>query len=59
MPAQLEGKINTQVFERIDLLYRLNVQKHLGDISAIIVRRYAGQLANLAYFDVEINTRWS
>ena len=34
------------MFERIDLLYSLDVHKHLGDFSDLIVRRYARQLAN-------------
>ena len=34
------------MFERIDLLYSLDVHKHLGDLSDLIVRRYARQLAN-------------
>jgi TnpA family transposase len=35
-----------QVFERIGLLYSLDVHKHLGGLSDPIVRRYARQLAN-------------
>lgn len=29
-----------EVFERIELLYALNVHKHLDDLSGLIVRRY-------------------
>ena len=45
-PAKHSTVQIAQVFERIDLLYRLSVHKHLGDLSDLIVRRYARQLAN-------------
>jgi hypothetical protein len=45
-PAKHSTVQIAQVFERIDLLYSLDVHKHLGDISDLIVRRYARQLAN-------------
>lgn len=35
-----------EVFERIELLYALNVHKHLDDLSGPIVRRYARRLAS-------------
>jgi TnpA family transposase len=45
-PAKHSTVQIAQVFERIDLLYSLDVHKHLGDLSDLIVRRYARQLAN-------------
>ena len=45
-PAKHSTVQIAQVFERIDLLYSLDVHKHLGDVSDLIVRRYARQLAN-------------
>ena len=45
-PAKHSTVQIAQVFERIDLLYSLSVHKHLGDLSDLIVRRYARQLAN-------------
>lgn len=45
-PAKHSTVQIAQVFERIDLLYSLNVHKHLGTLSDLIVRRYARQLAN-------------
>jgi TnpA family transposase len=45
-PAKHSTVQIAQVFERIDLLYSLEVHKHLGDLSDLIVRRYARQLAN-------------
>ena len=45
-PAKHSSPQIAQVFERIDLLYSLDVHKHLGDLSDLIVRRYARQLAN-------------
>ena len=45
-PAKHSTVQIAQVFERIDLLYSLDVHKHLGNISDLIVRRYARQLAN-------------
>ena len=44
-PAKHSTVQIAQVFERIDLLYSFNVHKHLGDLSDLIVRRYARQLA--------------
>jgi len=45
-PAKHSTVQIAQVFERIDLLYSLNVHTHLGNLSDLIVRRYARQLAN-------------
>ena len=45
-PAKHSTVQIAQVFERIDLLYSLDVHKHLGTLSDLIVRRYARQLAN-------------
>jgi len=45
-PAKHSTVQIAQVFERIDLLYSLDVHKHLGDLSDPIVRRYARQLAS-------------
>ena len=45
-PAKHSTVQIAQVFERIDLLYRLDVHKHLVDLSDITVRRYARQLAS-------------
>lgn len=45
-PAKHSTVQIAQVFERIDLLYSLDVHKHLGDVSDLIARRYARQLAN-------------
>ena len=45
-PAKHSTVQITQVFERICLLYSLDVHKHLGTLSDLIVRRYARQLAN-------------
>jgi len=45
-PAKHSTVQIAQVFERIDLLYSLDVHKHLGGLSDLIVRRYARQLAN-------------
>ena len=45
-PAKHSTVQIAQVFERIDLLYSLDVHKHLGKLSDLIVRRYARQLAN-------------
>ena len=45
-PAKHSTVQIAQVFERIDLLYSLDVHKHLGNLSDLIVRRYARQLAN-------------
>jgi hypothetical protein len=45
-PAKHSTVQIAQVFERIDLLYSLDVHMHLGDLSDLIVRRYARQLAN-------------
>ncbi|MEO6321638.1 MAG: Tn3 family transposase [Polaromonas sp.] len=45
-PAKHSTVQIAQVFERIDLLYSLDVHKHLGDLSDLVVRRYARQLAN-------------
>jgi len=45
-PAKHSTVQIAQVFERINLLYSLDVHKHLGDLSDLIVRRYARQLAN-------------
>ena len=44
-PAKHSTVQIAQVFERIDLLYSLDVHKHLGTLSDLIVRRYARQLA--------------
>jgi hypothetical protein len=45
-PAKHSTVQIAQVFERIDLLYSLDVHQHLGTLSDLIVRRYARQLAN-------------
>ena len=45
-PAKHSTVQIAQVFEPIDLLYSLDVHKHLGSLSDLIVRRYARQLAN-------------
>ncbi|MEO7128284.1 MAG: Tn3 family transposase [Rhodoferax sp.] len=45
-PAKHSTVQIAQVFERIDLLYSLDVHKHLGALSDLIVRRYARELAN-------------
>jgi TnpA family transposase len=45
-PAKHSTVQIAQVFERIDLLYSLDVHKYLGGLSDLIVRRYARQLAN-------------
>ena len=45
-PAKHSTVQIAHVFERIDLLYSLDVHKHLGIMSDLIVRRYARQLAN-------------
>jgi len=45
-PAKHSTVQIAQVFERIDLLYSLDVHKHLGNLTDLIVRRYARQLAN-------------
>ena len=45
-PAKHSTVQITQVFERIDLLYSLDIHKHLVDLRDITVRRYARQLAN-------------
>jgi len=45
-PAKHSTVQIAQVFERIDLLYSLDVHKHLVDLSDITVRRYARQLAS-------------
>ncbi|MGH8848522.1 MAG: Tn3 family transposase, partial [Polaromonas sp.] len=45
-PAKHSTPQIAQVFERIDLLYSLDVHTHFGDLSDLIVRRYARQLAN-------------
>lgn len=34
------------MFERLDLLYKLDVPNHLGGLGDLIVRRYARRLAN-------------
>ena len=45
-PAKHSTVQISQVFERLNLLYSLDIHKHLGDLSDLIVRRYARQLAN-------------
>ena len=45
-PAKHSTKQIGEVFERIELLYVLNVHKHLDDLSGLIVRRYAHRLAS-------------
>lgn len=45
-PAKHSTVQLAQVFERIDLLYELRVHQHLADVSEVVVRRYARQLAN-------------
>ena len=45
-PAKHSTVQLAQVFERIELLYELQVPQHLADISDVVVRRYARQLAN-------------
>ncbi len=45
-PAKHSTVQLAQVFERIELLYELQVHRHLADLSDVVVRRYARQLAN-------------
>ena len=45
-PAKHSTKQIGEVFERIELLYALNVHKHLDVLSGLIVRRYARRLAS-------------
>ena len=45
-PARHSSVQISQVFERIDLLYSLDVHRHLTDFSDITVRRYARYLVN-------------
>lgn len=44
-PAKHSSKQIDEVFERIELLYTLDVHKHLANLSTPIVRRYARRLA--------------
>lgn len=45
-PAKLSTRQISEVLERIDLLYALEVHKHLTDIPDLILRRYARRLAS-------------
>ena len=45
-PAKHSTKQIGEVFERIELLYVLNVHKHLDELSGLFVRRYARRLAS-------------
>ena len=45
-PAKHSTVQLAQVFERIELLYELQVPQHLADISDVVVRRYARQVAS-------------
>ena len=45
-PAKHSTVQIAQVFARIDLLYSLDIHKHLGALGDLIVRRYARQLAS-------------
>ena len=45
-PAKHSTRQISEVFERIELLYALDVHKHLDDLSGLIVRRYARRLAS-------------
>ena len=44
-PAKHSTRQISEVLERIDLLYGLEVHKHLGNLPDLIVRRYARRLA--------------
>ncbi len=45
-PAKHSTRQISEVLERIDLLYALDVHKHLADISDLILRRYARRLVS-------------
>jgi TnpA family transposase len=45
-PAKHSTRQISEVLERIDLLYTLNVHKHLADIPDLILRRYARRLVS-------------
>ena len=45
-PAKHSTRQISEVLERIDLLYGLEVHNHLGDIPDLILRRYARRLAS-------------
>ena len=45
-PAKHSTRQITEVLERIDLLYALDVHKHLADIPDLILRRYARRLVS-------------
>jgi len=45
-PAKHSTRQISEVLERIDLLYALDVHKHLADIPDLILRRYARRLAS-------------
>lgn len=45
-PAKHSTVQIAQMFELIDLLYSLDIHKHLGDFSDLIVRHYDRQLSN-------------
>ena len=45
-PAKHSTVQISQVFERIDLLYSLDVHQHLTELSDVTVRRYARHLAS-------------
>lgn len=45
-PAKHSTRQISEVFERIELLYALDVHKHLDNLSNLIVRRYARRLAS-------------
>jgi TnpA family transposase len=46
VPAKHSTRQISEVLERIDLLYGLEVHNHLGDIPDLILRRYARRLAS-------------
>lgn len=45
-PAKHSTRQISEVFERIELLYSLDVHKHLDNLPGLIVRRYARRLAS-------------
>ncbi|REW35735.1 Tn3 family transposase, partial [Mycobacterium tuberculosis] len=45
-PAKHSTRQISEVLERIDLLYTLDVHKHLADIPDLILRRYARRLVS-------------
>jgi TnpA family transposase len=45
-PAKHSTRQITEVLERIELLYGLEIHKHLGDLPDLLLRRYARRLAS-------------